>query len=94
LLSDWLLGNIALARLNNPAVVNGTAIYGMDIVLPDMIYAALRQARVHGGRLKSYDDSLAKAMPGVLAVVMVDPSETVGLPLQARHGKHSLARLR
>jgi isoquinoline 1-oxidoreductase subunit beta len=79
--SEWtLLGKAAPAKLNNPAIVNGTAIYGMDIVLPDMVYAALRQAPVQGGRLKGYDDSIAKRMPGVLAVVVVDPRETAGLP--------------
>jgi isoquinoline 1-oxidoreductase beta subunit len=78
--SEWtMLGKAAPTKLNNPAIVNGTAIYGMDIVLPDMVYAALRQAPAQGGRLKRYDDSAAKRMPGVLAIVTVDPSETIGL---------------
>ncbi len=77
--SDWkLLGKTSPGKLNNPGIVNGAAIYGMDIRVPGMVYAALRQAPAHGGKIKSYDDTVAKKMPGVLAVVTVDPKETVG----------------
>jgi isoquinoline 1-oxidoreductase beta subunit len=60
------------AKLQLPLIVNGSAVYGMDVRLPNMVYAALRQAPVHGGKLKSYDFNAIKNMPGVLAVVAVD----------------------
>jgi isoquinoline 1-oxidoreductase beta subunit len=48
-----------------------------------MVYAALRQCPVHGGRLKSFDAAAAKAMPGVLAVVTVDPDEARGVAMMS-----------
>jgi isoquinoline 1-oxidoreductase beta subunit len=78
--SEWtLLGKASPAKLNIPQIVNGSAIYGMDIRVPGMVYAALRQSPVHGGKIRSFDADRAKAMPGVLAVVTVDPDEPRGL---------------
>jgi isoquinoline 1-oxidoreductase beta subunit len=48
------------------------------VIVPNMVYAALRQSPVQGGKLKSYDASAVKSMPGVLAVVAVDPAEPRG----------------
>ncbi len=88
--SEWtLLGKATPSKLQNPAVVNGTAVYGMDIRLPGMVYAALRQAPAQGGSIKSLDASIARKMPGVLAVVTVDPKESAGFSdpkLQAPFG--------
>jgi len=81
--SEWvLLGKASPAKLNLPGVVNGSAVYGMDVRVPGMVYAALRQSPVHGGKLKSYDADKVAKMPGVLAVVVVDPSEKRGLALK------------
>ncbi len=78
--SEWtLLGKASPPKLNIPQIVNGSAIYGMDVRLPGMVYAALRQSPVHGGKVKSFDAEKAKSMPGVLAVVTVDPDEPRGL---------------
>ena len=99
--TDWkVLGKKSPGKINNPAIVDGSAVYGMDIRLPGMVYAALRQAPAQGGRIKSYDDSVAKKMPGVLAVVTVDPKETKGLSnaknappmgLEASVAQHAIA---
>ncbi len=81
--SEWtLLGKASPAKLNIPQIVNGSAVYGMDVRLPGMVYAALRQSPVHGGKLKSFDADKVKAMPGVLAVVTVDPDEPRGLKMK------------
>ncbi len=92
--SEWtLLGKATPGKITNKAVVNGSAIYGMDVRLPGMVYAALRQVPAHGGRIKSYDDSVVKKMPGVLAVVTVDPKESVGLKiadLQSPYGDNGM----
>src|SRR6202011_3351462 len=74
--ADWtFLTKKAPAKLQIPEIVNGSAIYGMDVRLPNMVYSALRQSPVHGGKLKSYDSNAIKNMPGVLAVVAVRPQE-------------------
>lgn len=77
--SEWtLLGKESLGKLNNAAIADGSAVYGMDVRLPGMLYAALKQSPVHGGKLKSFDASVVMKMPGVVAVVAVDPAKTPG----------------
>ncbi|HEX7940724.1 MAG TPA: molybdopterin cofactor-binding domain-containing protein, partial [Gemmatimonadaceae bacterium] len=56
-------------RLDIPSKVNGTAIYGIDVTLPGMLYAAIDLAPVQGGTLKSVDTAPAEAMPGVKKIV-------------------------
>ncbi len=77
--SEWtLLGKATPTKLNGPLIVNGSATYGLDVRPAGMVYAALRQSPVHGGKLKSYNADAIRTMPGVLAVVSVDPAEPRG----------------
>lgn len=48
--------------------ITGSAKFGIDVRLPNMKYAALIQPRVFGAKIKSYDDSIAKTMPGILKI--------------------------
>ena len=82
--SEWrFLGKAAPPKLNLPQVVNGSAIFGIDVTLPNMVHAALRQAPVHGGRLKSHAPDAVKDMPGVRAVIVIDPRKTPGSPVKS-----------
>ncbi|MBP6899898.1 MAG: xanthine dehydrogenase family protein molybdopterin-binding subunit [Burkholderiaceae bacterium] len=58
-------------RLDTPAKVNGTARFGIDVKLPGMVYASLEQSPVQGGKLKGFDASQARGMPGVIDVVQI-----------------------
>jgi isoquinoline 1-oxidoreductase beta subunit len=58
-------------RLDAPAKARGQAKYGLDVVRPGMVYASLEQCPVIGGKVVSVDDSKAKGIPGVLAVVNI-----------------------
>ncbi|MCG2594183.1 xanthine dehydrogenase family protein molybdopterin-binding subunit [Ramlibacter sp. XY19] len=58
-------------RLDTPSKVNGTAQFGIDVKVPGMAYAALEQAPVIGGTVKSFDAAKAKSMPGVIDVVQI-----------------------
>lgn len=58
-------------RLDTPAKTNGTAEFGIDVKLPGMVYASLEQCPVIGGKVKSFDGSAAKKMPGVIDVVQI-----------------------
>jgi isoquinoline 1-oxidoreductase subunit beta len=49
----------------------GTAIYGIDVRLPGMVYASLLSAPVQGEKAEAVDDAAAKAVPGVRAVVTI-----------------------
>jgi isoquinoline 1-oxidoreductase beta subunit len=56
-------------RVDIPAKVDGSARYGIDVVLPGMLYAAVKTSPTLGGTLKSLDDSAAKRMPGYRTTV-------------------------
>jgi len=60
-----------MPRLDIPAKVNGSAIYGTDVRLPGMRYAAVSQAPVFGGEVKAYDSAAAMAVRGVEAVIPI-----------------------
>lgn len=60
-----------LGRLDTPSKLNGTARFGIDIRVPDMLYAAVVTCPVFGGKLKSYDAKAVEGRRGVKAVVPV-----------------------
>jgi isoquinoline 1-oxidoreductase beta subunit len=68
---DFRIVGKRTARLDSPAKVNGKAEFGIDVKLPGMVYAALEQCPVIGGKVKSVDSTKAKTMPGVIAVVEI-----------------------
>ena len=74
--SEWdTLTKVSRSKLNDPMLVNGSAVFGIDVNVPGKVYAALKQVPVQGGRLKSFDKAAVMDMPGVLDVVVVDPDE-------------------
>src|SRR5262249_40136738 len=58
-------------RLDSKAKVSGKAEFGMDVKRPDMVVALVARSPVFGGKVKSFDATKAKAMPGVVDVVQV-----------------------
>jgi len=60
-----------LTRLDTPAKVNGTAIFGVDVRRPGMLAAAVRQCPVTGGKLRSFDPGPAEKLKGVHGVYRI-----------------------
>ena len=58
-------------RLDTPSKVNGTAGFGMDFKMPGMLYAAIERCPVFEGKVKTFDGTKAKAMPGVREVFSI-----------------------
>jgi isoquinoline 1-oxidoreductase beta subunit len=56
-----------------PDILHGRAVFGMDVKVPGMLYAAIERTRAFGGTVKSFDASAARAVPGVRHVVEVKP---------------------
>jgi isoquinoline 1-oxidoreductase beta subunit len=62
----------ARPRIDVPEKVNGQAVYGMDVRVPGMLVASIEKCPVvAGGKVKSFDATAAKAVPGVKHVVQV-----------------------
>ncbi|MGA1675130.1 MAG: molybdopterin cofactor-binding domain-containing protein [Pseudomonadales bacterium] len=61
----------AFPRLDGVAKATGTAVYGIDVELPDMHYAVVRRAPVAGAELASFDATSVSGMPGVTDVVPI-----------------------
>ncbi len=74
---DFKLIGTPAKRLDTPAKVNGTAIYGIDVRPPGVKIATLAQSPVFGGRVQSVDDTAAKAVKGVRQIVRLDDAVAV-----------------
>ena len=55
-----------------PQIVSGKAIFGLDVRLPNMLFAVIARCPVFGGTFSTYDDSAAKAVPGVRQIVALE----------------------
>ncbi|REG49526.1 isoquinoline 1-oxidoreductase beta subunit [Paraburkholderia sp. BL6669N2] len=74
---DFKLIGTAVKRLDSPEKVDGTAMFGLDVRVPDMVYAAIANCPVFGGTLASVDDTNAKKIPGVRQVIKIDNAVAV-----------------
>ncbi len=70
---DFKLIGKALPRVDVPDKVNGSAIFGIDVRIPEMLFAVIARCPYFGGKLQSLDASAAKSTPGVRAVFAVEP---------------------
>ena len=59
----------SLELLDGPAYVDGSAVYGGDVKLPDMLVAVIARPPVVGGKVARHDPSRALRVPGVKRVV-------------------------
>ncbi|MEM7678597.1 MAG: molybdopterin cofactor-binding domain-containing protein, partial [Myxococcota bacterium] len=75
--SKFTLIGTSQPRRDIPAKVNGSAVFGIDIELPNMVYAAVKQSPVFGGSVKSVNADAINDMPGVLKVVQLDHAVAV-----------------
>jgi isoquinoline 1-oxidoreductase beta subunit len=68
---DWKYIGKPQRRLDSPEKVNGKAQFGMDVQFPGLRTALIERAPVFGGKVKSFDATKAKAVPGVEQVLQV-----------------------
>ncbi|WP_313555991.1 xanthine dehydrogenase family protein molybdopterin-binding subunit [Agrobacterium cavarae] len=75
--SQFRLIGTKAKRLDTPAKVDGSLVYGIDTRLPGMAYATLAIAPVKGGRIASMNEAAARAVKGVREVVRTDDAVAV-----------------
>ena len=70
--NDFTLIGKPLKRFDTPNKSDGKAIYGIDVIVPDMKFATLAQCPVLGGKVRHVDAGAAKRLPGVQQIVVLD----------------------
>ena len=68
---DWTVAGQSMKRLDTADKVNGRQVYAIDLKLPGMLNAAIKDCPVFGGKVKGYNEAAVKSMPGVRHVVKV-----------------------
>lgn len=62
---DFQLIGHATPRVDIPSKVNGSAVFGLDVRVPDMLYAVVARCPTFGGKHAHFDATKAKAVAGV-----------------------------
>jgi isoquinoline 1-oxidoreductase beta subunit len=70
-----------MRRLDTPAKVDGSAVFGLDVRVPGMLVAQVERPPDLGGKLASFDAKAALAVPGVVAVFEIPR----GVAIVAKH---------
>ena len=65
----WTLMGTEQKNLDVPMKVTGQTVYGIDVRVPGMKWAAVKACPVYGGDVKSYDFDAIRTMPGVRSAV-------------------------
>jgi CO/xanthine dehydrogenase Mo-binding subunit len=70
---EYTMIGVSVPQLDIPSKSNGTAKYGIDVMLPGMVYGAVVTPPVrYGATVKSVDDSEAKKVKGFIKAVTLD----------------------
>jgi len=71
---EWKIAGKPLKRLDTKDKLTGKMMYSIDLKMPGMLNAAIRDCPVFGGKVASFDAAKAESMPGVKKVVKVGDS--------------------
>jgi isoquinoline 1-oxidoreductase subunit beta len=69
--AEWQVIGKPTRRLDTPEKITGRAVFGLDVRLPGMLTATVAHAPTFGGKVKRFDATAARAVPGVRAVFEV-----------------------
>jgi isoquinoline 1-oxidoreductase beta subunit len=90
---DWKLAGKPLHRLDTRDKLDGSKVYAIDVRLPGMLNAAIKQSPVFGGKLVSYDAAAVASRPGVKGVVKVNDAAVAVVADTWWHAKTALDAL-
>ncbi len=87
---EWKIAGKPLKRVDTAGKLDGSLVYAIDVKLPGLLNAAIKDCPVFGGKLASFDDSKAVNMPGVRSVIRVDASAVAVVADTWWHAKKAL----
>ncbi|HEY1505818.1 MAG TPA: molybdopterin cofactor-binding domain-containing protein [Stellaceae bacterium] len=89
----WTFAGKPMPRVDVVHKIDGSGKYGMDAQVPGMVFAAIVQCPVQGGKLKSVDASAVAGMPGNPLVVKLDNAVAVVADGSWWRARQALAKL-
>ncbi len=90
---DWTIAGKPLKRLDTLDKLTGKMTYGMDIKMPNMLVATIKDAPVRGATVKSFDAAKVTGMAGVKKVVAVGDSAVAVVADTFWHAKQAMDAL-
>jgi isoquinoline 1-oxidoreductase beta subunit len=90
---DWKIAGKPTKRIDTADKLNGSKVFGVDVKLPNMLCAAIKECPVFGGKLKSFDEAAVAKMPGVRKVVKVSDTSVAVVADKWWHAKTALEAL-
>ena len=90
---DWKIAGKPLHRLDTADKLNGSKLYAIDVKLPGMLNAAIKDAPVFGAKVVSFDEAKIAKMPGVKKVVKVKDTAVAVVADTWWHAKTALEAL-
>ncbi|MGH7668037.1 MAG: molybdopterin cofactor-binding domain-containing protein [Gemmatimonadaceae bacterium] len=72
--AEFRIIGTSVHSVDNHAIVTGKPLYGIDVTLPDMVYAVYQKCPVYAGTVKSANLNAVKALPGVKDAFVVEPA--------------------
>ena len=60
---DFKLMGASAPRVDEPDIVTGKAVYGLDVRVPNMLFATVVRSPVPGGKVSGFDGSREKRCP-------------------------------
>ena len=68
---DWKIAGKPMKRIDTADKLDGSKIFGIDVKLPGMLCATIKDCPVFGGKVVSYDEAKIAGRPGLRKVVKV-----------------------
>jgi isoquinoline 1-oxidoreductase beta subunit len=90
---NWKIAGKSVKRLDTVEKLTGAQVYGMDLKLPGLLNAAIKDCPVFGGRVKGFDATAIAKRPGVKKVVRVGDSAVAVIADTWWHAKTALDAL-
>jgi isoquinoline 1-oxidoreductase beta subunit len=90
---SWKIAGKPTKRLDTAPKLNGSLVYAIDVRLPGMLSAAIKDSPVFGGKVKSFDAAKVAGMPGVKKVVQVKDTAVAVVADTWWHAKKALDAL-
>jgi isoquinoline 1-oxidoreductase subunit beta len=75
--ADFKILGRARLRQEGRSKVDGSAVFGIDVKLPDMLYGSVARCPVYGGKVARYDDTAALAIAGVVKTKQISAGVAV-----------------